>query len=141
MLSFRRAITFIKNEKTPMKAFAMLAGGALCFGMVSASADKPDMRTPSRFAGETPLIIGHATLMGAAPAIEIEVSSFPGVEASDPLIDIGSLTKFVTAVTVLKLIDQGAFTLQSPISDLLDGVPEDKQDITVHAISSPIQAA
>ena len=132
MLSFRRAITFIKNEKTPMKAFAMLAGGALCFGMVSASADKPDMQTPSRFAGETPLIIGHATSMGAAPAIEIEVSSFPGVEASDPLIDIGSLTKFVTAVTVLKLIDQGAFTLQSPISDLLDDVPEDKQDITVH---------
>jgi len=66
--------------------------------------------------------------------ITVYQSAFPEVVATDPLIDIGSITKFVTAVCILRLVDEGAFTVQTPISELLENVPADKADITVHQL-------
>ncbi len=123
---------FIENQRKFMKPLAVIAFCALSFPIAPASADTPDGQALSLADVGAPMIIGHATPVDGALAVEVEMSSFPGVEASDPLVDIGSLTKFVTAVAVLHMVDQGVFTLQSTIFDLLEGVPEDKRHITVH---------
>ncbi len=49
----------------------------------------------------------------------------------DMVFDIGSLTKPITRVAVLKLQAQGKLKLDDPISRHLDGVPEDKAGITI----------
>jgi CubicO group peptidase (beta-lactamase class C family) len=45
--------------------------------------------------------------------------------------DIGSVTKPITAIAVLKLQMQGLLSVSDPIDRFFDGVPEDKRDITV----------
>lgn len=45
--------------------------------------------------------------------------------------DIGSLTKHITSVAILKLQSQGKLKVDDPISRYLDGVPDDKAGITI----------
>ncbi len=51
--------------------------------------------------------------------------------ATEMVFDIGSLTKPITAVAILKLQSQGKLKVDDPISRHLDGVPADKAGITV----------
>lgn len=51
---------------------------------------------------------------------------------ADTAFDIGSITKQFTAAAVLKLEMQGKLSVQDPIGKWFDGVPEDKQAITIH---------
>jgi len=50
--------------------------------------------------------------------------------------DIGSLTKQFVAATILRLEEQGKLSTSDPISKHLDGVPEDKQAVTIHQLLS-----
>jgi CubicO group peptidase (beta-lactamase class C family) len=50
----------------------------------------------------------------------------------DTAFDIGSITKQFTAAAILKLEMQGKLSVQDPIGKWFDGVPEDKQAITLH---------
>jgi len=45
---------------------------------------------------------------------------------------IGSITKHMTAVGILKLQEQGALDVQDSIAEHLPGVPDDKRAITIH---------
>ncbi len=45
---------------------------------------------------------------------------------------IGSITKPMTGVAILKLQEQGELDVQDPIADHIEGVPEDKRSITIH---------
>ncbi|HEU5179314.1 MAG TPA: serine hydrolase domain-containing protein [Candidatus Polarisedimenticolia bacterium] len=49
---------------------------------------------------------------------------------------IGSISKVVTAVAVLKLVEQGKLALDAPISTYLGQVPERWQGVTVHQLLS-----
>ncbi len=49
----------------------------------------------------------------------------------DMVFDIGSLTKPITGVAILKLQSQGKLKVDDPISRHLDGVPADKSAITI----------
>lgn len=52
----------------------------------------------------------------------------------DPLVDIGSNNKFVTAVALLHLSEANAFTTEANIGQLLPDVPADKENITLHQL-------
>jgi CubicO group peptidase (beta-lactamase class C family) len=58
-----------------------------------------------------------------------------GIRAGrDTVYDIGSITKQFTAAAVLKLEMTGALTTADPLSRFVDGMPEDKRDITLHQL-------
>jgi len=51
---------------------------------------------------------------------------------ADTVFDIGSLGKQFTATAIVALAQDGQLGLHDPIADHLDGIPEDKQGITIH---------
>lgn len=53
---------------------------------------------------------------------------------ADTAFDIGSITKQFTAAAVLKLEMQGKLSVQDPIGKWFEGVPEDKNGITIHRL-------
>ncbi|MFQ6549973.1 serine hydrolase domain-containing protein [Aestuariibius sp. 2305UL40-4] len=69
-----------------------------------------------------------------APAIELEIAGFPAATPEAPLIDLGSITKVVTAVAVLTLVDGGQLGLDTTLAELMPDVPRDKGGITVHQL-------
>ncbi len=79
---------------------------------------------------DLPVIVGLST----PSAREIEVFLPPSQPEGDPLIDLGSVTKFVTAMTVLHLVEEGQLDLQARLGDLLPDVPAEKAGITVHQL-------
>lgn len=52
----------------------------------------------------------------------------------DTVFDIGSITKVLTAATVLKLAEEGRLELDDPLTRFLAAVPEDKRSITVRSL-------
>jgi CubicO group peptidase (beta-lactamase class C family) len=52
----------------------------------------------------------------------------------ETIFDIGSNTKQFTAVAIMKLVDQGKLLTTDRLGELLDDVPADKRDITVHQL-------
>jgi CubicO group peptidase (beta-lactamase class C family) len=57
-----------------------------------------------------------------------------GVAPEDTLVDLGSITKTVTAVAILKLVEQGKLDLNETIDRVWPDVSENKEDITVHEL-------
>jgi len=57
-----------------------------------------------------------------------------GLAPEKTLVDIGSITKTVTAIATLKLVEQGELELDETLSEIWDDVPEDKESITVHEL-------
>jgi CubicO group peptidase (beta-lactamase class C family) len=55
-----------------------------------------------------------------------------GIPAGSTQVDIGSITKTVTAVMVLKLVAQGGVQLDETLSEIFPDVPADKAKVTVH---------
>jgi CubicO group peptidase (beta-lactamase class C family) len=56
------------------------------------------------------------------------------IPARSTQVDIGSITKTVTGVMVLKLVEQGGVRLDETLSEIFPDVPPDKADITVHQL-------
>lgn len=52
----------------------------------------------------------------------------------ETLVDTGSITKTVTAVAILHLIEAESLTTDATLAELLPDVPEDKEDITLHQL-------
>jgi len=50
------------------------------------------------------------------------------------LIDIGSISKTITAVAALSLVDQGKLSLNDRLSDFFPYAPKDKLDISLHQL-------
>jgi len=57
-----------------------------------------------------------------------------GRPESNTLVDIGSITKTVTAVAALKLVEQGKLSLSDRISKFFPYAPEEKLGITIHQL-------
>jgi len=57
-----------------------------------------------------------------------------GVAPEDTLVDIGSITKFVTAVAILKLAEQDRLDLDEPLDSIWTNAPDDKASITVEEL-------
>ncbi len=57
-----------------------------------------------------------------------------GVAPEDTIVDLGSITKMVTAVAILKLVEQDKLRLNETLESVWPDVPEDKEDITVHEL-------
>lgn len=70
----------------------------------------------------------------------IEVREFgtpaeDSIAAQSTLVDIGSITKLVTAVMASKLVEQGKLDFDQELAQLLgDQVPADKAGITLHQL-------
>lgn len=65
-----------------------------------------------------------------------EIESMIEVEATgvDELVDIGSITKTVSAIAILRLIEEMELSTQTNLAELLPDVPEDKAPITLHQL-------
>ncbi len=65
-----------------------------------------------------------------------EIESRIEVEATgvDELVDIGSITKTVSAIAILQLIEDMELSTQTNLAALLPNVPEDKAAITLHQL-------
>jgi CubicO group peptidase (beta-lactamase class C family) len=50
----------------------------------------------------------------------------------DTVFETGSLAKYFTATAILKLVEQNKLSLDDPLSEFFNNVPEGKQDITIH---------
>lgn len=57
-----------------------------------------------------------------------------GVEPGMTQVDINSITKTVTAIMALKLIEQGKIALETRLGEIFKNVPADKRDITVQQL-------
>jgi CubicO group peptidase (beta-lactamase class C family) len=55
-----------------------------------------------------------------------------GIPAGSTQVDIGSITKTVTGVMILKLVEQGEVRLDETLEEIFPDVPADKAAITVH---------
>ncbi|MDX8349030.1 serine hydrolase domain-containing protein [Cognatiyoonia sp. IB215446] len=55
-------------------------------------------------------------------------------EGADEIVDLGSITKTVTAIATLHLIEEEGFSVQSTLATLLPDVPSDKAGITLHQL-------
>jgi len=57
-----------------------------------------------------------------------------GIVPEQTLVDIGSITKTVTAVAVLKLVEQDRLALDDTLDSIWRDVPDDKASITIHEL-------
>ncbi|MCG8414129.1 MAG: beta-lactamase family protein [Pseudomonadales bacterium] len=57
-----------------------------------------------------------------------------GLSASQIQVDIGSITKTVTAAAVLHAVDAGLLSVDQTLEDFFADVPDDKAEITVHQL-------
>lgn len=57
-----------------------------------------------------------------------------GVAPEETLVDLGSITKTVTAVATLKLVEQGKLDLDETLDSIWPDAPDDKASITVHEL-------
>ncbi len=66
----------------------------------------------------------------------MDVESFLDIEApqADEIVELGSITKTVTAVAVLHLAQSKGLSLDASLGELLPDVPEDKAQITLHQL-------
>jgi len=66
--------------------------------------------------------------------IEVESATEIAAQGVDEIVDIGSITKTVTAVAILHLIEDQGLTLETTLTELLPDVPQDKAQITLHQL-------
>ncbi len=66
----------------------------------------------------------------------IDIESFLDIKASnaDEIVDLGSITKTVTAIAVLHLVESKGLSLDASLGVLLQDVPQDKAQITLHQL-------
>ena len=57
-----------------------------------------------------------------------------GAPTGDTQIDIGSITKTITGVMVVKLVESGALSVETTLGEVFTDVPADKAGITVHQL-------
>lgn len=77
-----------------------------------------------------PVIVAYSR-DGEEPAVqEFGLLRVDGLAPEETLVDIGSITKTVTAVAISKLVDQGKIRLDETLGDVLSDVPTDKSAIT-----------
>lgn len=107
-----------------------------CGLMTTAQADTPRLLADANTlrALDLPLVSAISTQRDGTSDIMVEDHTNANGISGETLIDLGSITKFVTAVATLHLIDAGHFSTQSTLQELLADVPADKAQITIHQL-------
>ncbi|MEO0918548.1 MAG: serine hydrolase domain-containing protein [Pseudomonadota bacterium] len=85
----------------------------------------------SALTADLPVIVASRNGIGD---IDVESAIDIASPGADEIVDIGSVTKTVTAIAVLHLIENHDLTLGTTLSELLPGVPQDKAQITLHQL-------
>jgi CubicO group peptidase (beta-lactamase class C family) len=80
------------------------------------------------------LVIGVAHGARQIQYFELGAAAQDSIPPEMTQVDINSITKTVTAVMVLKLIEQGKLQIQESLGRIFPGVPPDKSAITVHQL-------
>lgn len=78
-----------------------------------------------------PVVVASRDANGA---MEVLSTLDTTVANSDDIVDLGSITKTVTAIAVLHLVENKGLSLDTNLGDLLPGVPKDKTQITLHQL-------
>lgn len=104
---------------------------ALCFAQSSTADPLGRDRLAVAMASHRPVI---AASLDGAGNFEIESSIEIKAPKAEALVDIGSITKTVTAITALHLIENMGLSTQSSLAELLPSVPKDKASITLHQL-------
>jgi len=93
----------------------------------------PSMRDAlsSGLAAGGPVIVAARDSAGS---VEVESAVRVAAPGGDALVDLGSITKTVTAIATLHLMETFDLTAQSTLGDLMSDVPGDKADITLHQL-------
>ncbi|NOX82089.1 MAG: serine hydrolase [Alphaproteobacteria bacterium] len=78
-------------------------------------------------------VVGVA-MNGEAPVFRGMGAAKNGVPDKNRLVDIGSITKTITAVAVMKLVDNGLLDTADTLGDIFEEAPADKTNITVHQL-------
>lgn len=113
-----------------MKLFALILP-AVCFAQSSMADPSARDMLAAAMAGYRPVI---AASLDGAGNFEIESSIEIKAASADALVDIGSITKTITAIATLHLIENMDLSTQSSLGELLPAVPEDKAPITLHQL-------
>lgn len=81
-----------------------------------------------------PVIVSYS--VGGSPPIVREFGKLrdDGIPAAETQIDILSITKSITAVSILKLVELHALQLAETIGQIFDDVPIDKGAISIHQL-------
>lgn len=81
-----------------------------------------------------PVIVSYS-LEGSTPVtLEFGELRYDGIDPAHTQVDLLSITKSLTAVAILKLVEQSRLEVDDEISEHLEGVPEDKNGITIHQL-------
>ncbi|WP_407360578.1 serine hydrolase domain-containing protein [Microbacterium sp. LBN7] len=110
-----------------------------------ASAPAPEASSPSRLSNleaaygaldrADASVVTAVSVEGAPVAVrEFGALQEDSIPAEKTLVDIGSITKTVTAVAISKLVDQSGVRLDEKLAEIFSGVPDDKSDITVEQL-------
>ena len=113
-----------------MKNFAFIAL-FLCLAP-SAFADRSTRGALSAAIAREPEII--VAIMDGAGRFEVESTIEVDADGADEMVDIGSITKTVTAIATLHLLEEMGLSTQSNLAQLLPSVPADKALITLHQL-------
>ena len=80
------------------------------------------------------VIVGLMDRKGTILVREFGALRNDGLGPEDTLVDIGSITKTVTAIAVLKLVEEGRLKLNETLSTFWPDVPVHKASISVHQL-------
>jgi len=135
---------------TPLFTFTALlfTVAALLFALAvpARSQDAAFSQAPEAFARDTHLLLRRLEKFGFSGVVLVardgEVLFVEGVGLADrergipwspaTVSTVGSITKQLTGAAILLLAEEGKLAVTDPIHRFFDGVPEDKQGITVH---------
>lgn len=132
--ALKQAINPISIRNRKMKPTPKQIVAAVLFTVV-ATQGLADQETHSALAdaaaSNLPVIVAARDpggVIDVESALEIEVPN------AGEIVDLGSITKTVTAIAVLHLVETRQLSLDANLGDLLPGVPQDKAQITLHQL-------
>ena len=83
---------------------------------------------------EVPVIVGFALKGEDLELREFGVLADDGINPAETQVDVGSISKTVTAVMAAKLAEQGKVRFDETLAEIFPEVPTDKADITLHQL-------
>ena len=83
---------------------------------------------------EVPVIVGFARKGEELELREFGVLADDGIHPAETQVDVGSISKTVTAVMAAKLVEQGQVRFDETLAEIFPEVPTDKADITLHQL-------
>lgn len=113
-----------------MKNFPLIAA-VVCFAQSTLADTSTRKLLAAGMADDWPVIVAALDSSG-----NVEVNSTIEIEAvgTDEIVDIGSITKTVTAIATLHLVEDMGLSTQTSLAELLPNIPADKASITLHQL-------